>query len=374
MKKHLKILLFMAVMLFSFTACKPQENKGKSIVIDSENPLNVMRLHSPDNFGESGKFFQLMDCYEDRIVIRNNVSRDVYFGLADKTTDITVHNLTTGETDFTYTVEGNDVLVYGALLWENILYVSEFDIRTNYHNIYSYKNGVKTLIAENIGNYVSQFGPYYNPLVRTADGVFFEDQRFIGDDFIYRIMKAEADSCSEYYSMPLSYETAPYGLKTTGDGRMSFIVEDSVTKLRQMYLISENDVQILDVPVTAGSLRLCGDDLLCIEKDGEESFFLKIRDKNGEEKASMSFFGVGDLVPVDSTSGYVTITTYSQPADNNCYLYIYYYNDGKLLLNPVYNTGSFNMNSFVIQEDGKLIILQRDYSEGIQNLKLIVIQ
>lgn len=200
------------------------------------------------------------------------------------------------------------------------------------------------------------------------------DQGFVGDDFIYRIMKAEADSYSEYYSMPLSYETAPYGLKTTGDGRMSFIVEDSVTKLRQMYLISENDVQILDVPVTAGSLRLCGDDLMCIEKDGEESFFLKIRNKNGEEMASMSFFGVGDLVPVDSTSGYLTITTYTQPAKNNCYLYHYIYSDYGITLTPVAYDTSFNFSTIAINSCDNAVILRQGKTDDDLKFSLYIVK
>lgn len=357
MKKHIKIFIALAVMLFGFTVCEPQGNKGKSIVIDTENTFDTVKLYSPEFFTAEGKYFQLMDCFDDKIVLRNNVSRESYVGFAERTTEIIVYNLSAGKTEFTYTVDGEDVLVFGALLRRDTLYVSEFDIKTNYHNIYSYKNGVKTLIAENIGNYVSQFGPSYNPLVRTADGVFFEDQRYIGDDFIYKIMKADADGYSEYHSRNLlTFENAPYGLTVTADGKLSYIIENSNNKREYMQIVSVTEVAEKETTLLGYNLLSMGSEMLCIEKDGEESFYLKLRDKEGTELASLSLFGVGELTVITDTTGYLTITTYSQTADDDCYLYHYRYSDEGVVLTPVnYNT-SFNFSTLVTDGDNTVIL------------------
>ncbi len=363
MKKFIKIILFLSVMAFNFTACESPENKGKSIVIDSAPPMKTVRLYSPDIFEDDTVYCEIMDYYEDKIVICNNVSRDSFVGFAERTTDIIVHNLSTGTTEYGYTVDGEDVLVFGATLWKDTLYVSEFDIDTNYHNVYSCKNGKKQMIAENIGNRVSQFGPYYNPLVRTADGVFFEDQRYIDDDFIYRIMKADADGYSEYYSRKLlTFENAPYGLETTADGKLSYIIENSNNKREYMQIISGTDVVEKETTLFGYSLLSMGNDMLCIEKDGDESFYLKIRDKDGEELASHSFFGVGELIPAGTDNGYLTITTYTQPADNNHYLYYYKYSDTGIILTPVEYDCSFNFSAIAVNEDGDVVILRKGKS------------
>ena len=90
MKKHIKIFIALAVMLFGFTVCEPQGNKGKSIVIDTENTFDTVKLYSPEFFTAEGKYFQLMDCFDDKIVLRNNVSRESYVGFAERTTEIIV--------------------------------------------------------------------------------------------------------------------------------------------------------------------------------------------------------------------------------------------------------------------------------------------
>ena len=96
--------------------------------------------------------------------------------------------------------------------------------------------------------------------------------------------------------------------------------------------------------------------ILWIEKYGEESFYLKLRGKEGTELASLSSFSIGELTVITDTTGYLTITTYSQPADDNCYLYHYRYSDNVVVLTPVnYDTG-FIFSTLAADDDNTIIL------------------
>ena len=70
----------------------------------------------------------------------------------------------------------------------------------------------------------------------------------------------------------------------------------------------------------------------------------------------MSLSGVGELTVITDTTGYLTITTYSQTADDDCYLYHYRYSDEGVVLTPVnYNT-SFNFSTLVTDGDNTVIL------------------
>ena len=91
-------------------------------------------------------------------------------------------------------------------------------------------------------------------------------------------------------------------------------------------------------------------------ENSEESFCLKSRDKEGTGLASLSLFGIGELTVITDTTGYLTITTYSQPADDNCYLYHYRYSDNVVVLTPVnYDTG-FIFSTLAADDDNTIIL------------------